>query len=186
MMAVTLPLGAPGMAMPDWIRQVIDYRRTAQSAPDAIQRGIWESIRAGTTTLGEIAQPRWRTECLADAPLDAVVFLELLTLAPERVEAKLDEARQHLATSPVTGTETRATVPDDSSRGCWNDTGIVISSCNSRVPFYAHSSLTATDRRAAPYGITVPFGRAPAETIAPVQARDRPKSGPFHRCLPTQ
>jgi cytosine/adenosine deaminase-related metal-dependent hydrolase len=104
---VPQPLGAPGMAMPDWIRQVIEYRRTAQRAPDAVERGIRESIRAGTTTLGEIAQPGWRSECLGDAPLDAVVFLELLALAPERVDAKLDEARQHLATSPVTGTETR-------------------------------------------------------------------------------
>jgi cytosine/adenosine deaminase-related metal-dependent hydrolase len=84
------------MPLPEWIRQVIQFRRTTQRAPDAVERGVRESIRAGTTTLGEIAQPGWRGECFRDIPLDTIVFLELLALSPDRLAAKLEEAREHV------------------------------------------------------------------------------------------
>jgi cytosine/adenosine deaminase-related metal-dependent hydrolase len=102
------PLGRPGMPLPEWIRQVIQYRRTAERAADAVECGIAESTRYGTTALGEIAQPGWRSECFRDQPLDAVVLLELLALSAERVEAKLEEARRHLESFAVAGYGTRS------------------------------------------------------------------------------
>ncbi len=86
------PLGRPGMAFPDWIREVIQFRRTTRRAPDCVERGLHESQAAGVTTLGEIAQPGWQRQFFGDA----VVFQELLGLAPDQVAAKLTEARQHL------------------------------------------------------------------------------------------
>jgi aminodeoxyfutalosine deaminase len=96
------PIGRPGTAVPDWIREVISYRRTAQRAPDAVERGVQESIRAGVTTLGEIVQPGWRSDSFRGAPLDVTVFLELLALSPAAVEAKVESARQHLQSKPLT------------------------------------------------------------------------------------
>jgi len=55
------PLGAPGMAFPDWIRLVVAYRRARADAGEAeVQQGLRESVAGGTTTLGEIATCDWR------------------------------------------------------------------------------------------------------------------------------
>ncbi|HUY90703.1 MAG TPA: amidohydrolase family protein [Pirellulales bacterium] len=92
------PLGSPGMVFPEWIREVIDYRRGRAAAPAAaVRQGLEESLRSGTTTVGEIAQPGWPEEEFERGPLDATVFLEAIGLAQEQVAAKLAEARQHLA-----------------------------------------------------------------------------------------
>lgn len=102
---VTDPLGAAGMPLPQWIRKVILFRRSAQRAADAIERGLRESARAGTLAVGEIAQPGYRSECFHNALSESVVFLELLALSEERATEKLREARQHLArTAEPTGT----------------------------------------------------------------------------------
>jgi cytosine/adenosine deaminase-related metal-dependent hydrolase len=90
------PLGRPGMLFPDWIREVIQFRRTAARASDAVRQGWQESLRQGVTTVGEIAQPGWREEDFAEAPIDSLVFQELLGLSPAAVPVKLAEAREHL------------------------------------------------------------------------------------------
>ncbi len=52
----TKPLGQSGMALPEWIRQVIGTRHRAGRDPGAaITQGLAESLRGGVTTLGEIA-----------------------------------------------------------------------------------------------------------------------------------
>jgi cytosine/adenosine deaminase-related metal-dependent hydrolase len=89
------PLGRPGTRLIDWIPQVIDSRRT-RPLDEALRSGIRESIGYGTTALGEIALPDWPVALLADAPLDATVFLELIALRPEQIAAALDLAEQHL------------------------------------------------------------------------------------------
>lgn len=50
------PLGRAGMAMPEWIRQVIGTRHRSDRDPAAaISLGLNESLCAGVTTLGEIS-----------------------------------------------------------------------------------------------------------------------------------
>ena len=95
---VPRPLGSPGMNFPDWIRQVIEFRRVRTADPvAAIRQGLEESLQAGTTTIGEIAQPGWPAEEFEPSTIGACVFLEAIGLARERMETKLDEARRHLA-----------------------------------------------------------------------------------------
>ena len=61
----------------------------------AIATGLAESLRAGTTTLGEIATGGWTAESLAAAPVDLVAFYELRGLLAERVPERLADA-EHL------------------------------------------------------------------------------------------
>ncbi len=93
---VLKPLGEPGMPLPDWIRTVIEFRRAGERAPDAIERGLGESLRAGTLAVGEIAQPGFSEESFSHASLESVLFLELLALSQARATEKLHQARQHL------------------------------------------------------------------------------------------
>ncbi len=60
------------MNLVDWIREVMSLRRargegTSLPSSDPVRRGLEESLRYGTTTLGEIAQPDWRPEPFVDA-----------------------------------------------------------------------------------------------------------------------
>lgn len=92
------PLGERGIAFPDWIRRVIDYKRaTGGPRAAAIERGLAECLRHGTTSLGEIASPGWPRGAFAAAPQSATVFLELIGLSPERIAERLALARDHLA-----------------------------------------------------------------------------------------
>jgi len=100
------PLGPPGQGLTDWIRRVIDYRRKPRDCVagfDPIQQGfrlgLEESVRLGTTTLGDVAQPAWPQEALAASPCDATVFLELIAPRMERVAAAMELAEAHLASS---------------------------------------------------------------------------------------
>ena len=98
------PLGTPGMGFVDWIRRIIELFRQGRS-PSAgpIARGLHECVRAGTTTLGEIAQPGWPAEVFQGVALDATVFLELIAPTPERVAPLLDLAPQHLRAADPSG-----------------------------------------------------------------------------------
>ncbi|HVW37240.1 MAG TPA: amidohydrolase family protein [Pirellulales bacterium] len=91
-------LGGAGMSFPDWIRCVIEFRRGRMADPPAaIRQGLQESLRAGTTTIGDIVQPGWPEEAFEQSPLAGVVFLEAIGLTSERGAVKLAEAREHLA-----------------------------------------------------------------------------------------
>ena len=92
------PLGQPGTPLPQWIRQVIATRRAERrDASAAIQRGLNESLRWGTTTLGEIATSGWMENALSSAPLDLTLFYELIGLSAERVLDRLADAEQFIA-----------------------------------------------------------------------------------------
>jgi cytosine/adenosine deaminase-related metal-dependent hydrolase len=50
------PLGKAGMPLPEWIRQVIGTRHRGDRDPlAAVHKGLVESLKAGVTTIGEIA-----------------------------------------------------------------------------------------------------------------------------------
>ena len=110
---VTSPLGNPGIDFVDWIRLVIDYRRTLAAensendvpgnsrgptarGSDPILHGLQETLRHGVTTLGEIAQPGWH---LSKKPsVNLTVFQELIAPTPDRIPAALESAKAHLHT----------------------------------------------------------------------------------------
>ena len=108
---LTKPLGQPGMAFTDWIRQVMSFRRE-RAEPDTgtetrIITGIRELIQTGTAAVGEIATNTFVPEGF---PLDHLVsigkgeqslllqnqlsaiprvtaFFELIGLSAERIES---------------------------------------------------------------------------------------------------
>jgi len=91
------PLGGPGAGFVDWIRRVVEYRRQATRRLDeAVELGLEESARCGTTSLGEIAQPGWPVGLFDRRGLDATVFLELIGPTANRVPAVLEAARRHV------------------------------------------------------------------------------------------
>lgn len=92
------PLGRTGMRFPEWIRCVIEHRGAVQADPvAAATAGLAESLRLGTTTLGEIATGQWNSGPVEASPIDCTAFYELIALASEQIEERCEAARQHLA-----------------------------------------------------------------------------------------
>jgi aminodeoxyfutalosine deaminase len=85
-----------------WLRQVIGHRRT-QNAND-IRAGLDESLRFGTTLIGDIAAGGSSWSALADAPVWAVCFRELLGLRHELVMAAWAELVHWVNDHPDTPT----------------------------------------------------------------------------------
>jgi cytosine/adenosine deaminase-related metal-dependent hydrolase len=108
------PLGQPGMAFTDWLAAVVTWRRQQLAETDSVERryqaaerGLQEVARTGTAAVGEIASPGWPEAAFQASPLDTTVFLELLGLAPQRVEPLLASAAAHLA-NPASPSKWRA------------------------------------------------------------------------------
>lgn len=98
------PLGRPGMAFTDWLAAVVTWRRQQLAETDSVERryraaerGLEEVARTGTAAVGEIASPGWPEAAFQASSVDTTVFLELLGLAPQRVEPLLASAAAHLA-----------------------------------------------------------------------------------------
>jgi cytosine/adenosine deaminase-related metal-dependent hydrolase len=72
-------------------------RIPSAASASAVALGLAESTRLGVTTLADIAQPGWSPEAFDAAPLEAMVFLELIAPVAERIEAAMQLARTHLA-----------------------------------------------------------------------------------------
>jgi cytosine/adenosine deaminase-related metal-dependent hydrolase len=86
--------GARGLTPPTpdfvgWLRRVIAYRRgrTADKTAADIAFGIADSVRFGTTLIGDIAVEGMSWNQLAAAPMRAVVFRELIGMTAERATA---------------------------------------------------------------------------------------------------
>jgi len=93
--AISQPLGTPGMPLPDWIRSVVEWRRSGGTVgPADIARGLAESLAAGTTTIGDIVtSDRWREGY--DVPLRVTLFRELLGLPTSRKDGLMWLADEH-------------------------------------------------------------------------------------------
>ncbi len=73
---------------PDWLRAVVAFRRQSPTpVADAVRSGLAESLRYGTTLLGDISTDGTSFDFLAESPLRAVVFREVVGLRPERFVA---------------------------------------------------------------------------------------------------
>lgn len=89
-----------------WLRAVVRHRRQitpVQNEAD-IRAGLSESLRAGTTLLGDISAEGKSWPILEEAPLRSVVFCELLGLTQERAERSLQFAHDWLTTHLPTNT----------------------------------------------------------------------------------
>ena len=99
---ITIPvLGEP---FPEWLTRVIAFRRSRtleQTAAD-IQRGLAESLRHGVTLLGDISAGGTSWPQLAQAPLRAVVFWELIGTTLARFQTSLHTARLGMTAHPDT------------------------------------------------------------------------------------
>lgn len=82
-----------------WLRQVIAHRRgtTPEQIEAAVRAGLAESLRHGTTLLGDIsAQGLSGWPVLRKAPLRSVVFYELIGLRQDRADVALEAAQDWL------------------------------------------------------------------------------------------
>ena len=79
---------SPSTDFTAWLRRVIAHRRntTPEQIDSHMRAGLEESLRHGTTLLGDITAGGASWPILADAPLRSVVFYEMLGLTKERAE----------------------------------------------------------------------------------------------------
>ena len=92
------------MRFPDWIPLVVAHRRAATTTPWAsIEHGLRESLRSGTTSLGEIATTDWRPCAVeSDCPLpELVMFREALALDREAFDGTTSVATEFLAAAAI-------------------------------------------------------------------------------------
>lgn len=91
------PLGRAGTTFPEWIREVVDFRRQRSESTehltrlkrDVVRQGANECLAGGTTTLGEITTTPVPEGVLPDAPLQCTMFHELIGLSEERADTAL-------------------------------------------------------------------------------------------------
>jgi cytosine/adenosine deaminase-related metal-dependent hydrolase len=101
-----------------WLRAVIGHRRQRPAAEETAGRilraGARECLLSGTTLVGDIVSSDWSEETTAAPWPRPVAFLELLGLAPDRIEPQLARARRHLRPGPegaAAGRSVRALSP---------------------------------------------------------------------------
>lgn len=97
------PIGQSGIALAEWIGQVIGARgtRTEEQRRAAIAAGIAESVRCGVGLIGDIATTPSTYPSQPDAAI--VSFAEVLGLSPSRSAERWTAAEEHaksLAQSP--------------------------------------------------------------------------------------
>jgi len=98
------PLGELGMPLASWVREVVRFRQFGPYRPyDAVRLGLQECLDAGTTALGEIAQPRWQSDLFETGRPETTVFLELIALRSDWSDRTLERARRHVETGNVSG-----------------------------------------------------------------------------------
>src|SRR5262245_28617952 len=92
--------GARGLIPPtdpehftDWLRGVIAYRRarTPEQVRADIRAGLAECLGFGTTVIGDVKSKAASYLAVVDAPVRAVLFWELIGLAPERFSSSSAE-----------------------------------------------------------------------------------------------
>jgi cytosine/adenosine deaminase-related metal-dependent hydrolase len=155
--------GLRGLAPPTpdftaWLRRVIAHRRTRtpEQVRDAVRAGLAESLRFGTTLLGDVSGDGGSWDALAEAPLRAVVFREFLGLSAERASGAWERSDRWLAGRQPTPTCRPAVSPHApySARA-----SLFFVASTSGVPVAVHLAETAAEqellvRRTGPF---VPF-----------------------------
>lgn len=96
---------APSNEFVDWIRQVVETRRTQPDAAgaeimDAVGRGIAQAVASGTALVGDISNTLVTVEPLRRSALGGVVFHELIRFNPPDAPAVVDEACRQIDALP--------------------------------------------------------------------------------------
>ncbi|MHB1422506.1 MAG: amidohydrolase family protein [Gemmataceae bacterium] len=96
----------PSADFTGWLRQVIAHRRgtTPQQIEADIHTGLAESVRHGTTLIGDISGAGGSWDVLANAPLRAIVFREILGLSEDRASGAWQRLEQWLVSRIATPT----------------------------------------------------------------------------------
>ena len=102
---ISLPLGNVGLDFPSWIRKVIAYRRERETESPAdgswrtaeIEAGLHQSQIAAVSLLGEIVTIPCPLAAYRACGQPITLFLELLGMLPERMEALWQIAQAHIA-----------------------------------------------------------------------------------------
>jgi len=97
---------APSADFTGWLRQVIAHRRgaTPEQIKSDVRAGLVESLRNGTTLLGDISGDGGSWEVLANAPLRGVVFREMLGLPEARASGAWQRVDDWLTSRNATPT----------------------------------------------------------------------------------
>jgi aminodeoxyfutalosine deaminase len=79
-----------------WIGQVIRHRmsQTPADIAAAVRSGCEQLLRTGATLVGDISAQGASWDALDGAPIDAVVFREILGLSPDRLEGAVRDAKE--------------------------------------------------------------------------------------------
>jgi cytosine/adenosine deaminase-related metal-dependent hydrolase len=130
-----------------WLRGVIADRRqrSATQVKADIRTGVAESLAGGVTLLGDIAAGGASWELLAESPLRAVVFHELLGLTKARAGAAVSQASNWLAEHPATPTCRAGLSPHApySVRGSlFSEAALLASKCQPLAPLAVHLAET--------------------------------------------
>lgn len=93
----------PSSDFTGWLRQVIAHRRgtTPEQIEVDIRGGLAESLRHGTTLLGDISAGGCSWPILANAPLRSIVFYELLGLTKPRATVAYKAAWAWVGAQPA-------------------------------------------------------------------------------------
>jgi cytosine/adenosine deaminase-related metal-dependent hydrolase len=96
----------PTPAFTGWLRGVIAYRRSRmpEEVRADVEAGLAESLRSGVTLLGDISGDGGSWDALAEAPVRAVVFREMLGLTEDRASGAWERLDRWLASRDATPT----------------------------------------------------------------------------------
>ncbi len=97
----------PGPDVIDWLERLVETLRadppTEERVPEAVRRGVEQSLRSGVTALGDITRfPAWSRPVLDRCPLRGVSFGEIIAVGTKRgtARAQIDEAAAFCFSSP--------------------------------------------------------------------------------------
>jgi cytosine/adenosine deaminase-related metal-dependent hydrolase len=113
------PIGTPQMSFPEWIAQVVAWKRAREEATGgndlplqaAIRQGIVELRHHGVTTAGEIAASPFHEDAYGLPEIQLVPFLEILGLAAENRREKLGEVERFVTGDCSTSMSRRGISP---------------------------------------------------------------------------
>jgi cytosine/adenosine deaminase-related metal-dependent hydrolase len=90
------PIGEPGIDFVAWLHKVMAFRRElGVIAQNPIELGLQESLRHGTTTLGDIAQVGWTVGPNVAVSPSLFLFQEIIGPVPNRIPAAMEIAKKH-------------------------------------------------------------------------------------------
>lgn len=127
-----------------WLQGVIRFRRgrTAEDVRADVQRGIDESLRSGTTLLGDISGEGTSWSSLAGARLRAIVYREWIGLTQER----LRQAKYFLPRWMTDHGPTPTCKPGISPHAPYSvHTSLIDLTCTTGLPFCIHLAETSAE-----------------------------------------